>query len=70
MVVVGSLSQFQLMKHQSIRGFVQKHQYLRWPEDLQDIGWFLDKLAQRILKREKAKKDDSHIQLQTITTIS
>ncbi|XP_057585308.1 toll-like receptor 5 [Hippopotamus amphibius kiboko] len=70
MVVVGSLSQYQLMKHQSIRGFVQKQQYLRWPEDLQDVGWFLNKLSQRILKKEKERKKDNDIQLQSVTTIS
>ncbi|EHH50515.1 hypothetical protein EGM_01359 [Macaca fascicularis] len=70
MVVVGSLSQYQLMKHQSIRGFVQKQQYLRWPEDLQDVGWFLHKLSQQILKKEKEKKKDSNIPLRTVATIS
>lgn len=61
MVVVGSLSQYQLMKHQSIRGFIQKQQYLRWPEDVQDVGWVLNKLSQHILKKEKEKKEDNHI---------
>nr|XP_010339216.2 toll-like receptor 5 isoform X1 [Saimiri boliviensis boliviensis]XP_010339217.2 toll-like receptor 5 isoform X1 [Saimiri boliviensis boliviensis] len=70
MVVVGSLSQYQLMKHQSIRGFVQKQQYLRWPEDLQDIGWFLHKLSQQILKKEKENKKDNNISLQTVATVS
>ncbi|KAB0343213.1 hypothetical protein FD754_020139 [Muntiacus muntjak] len=70
MVVVGSLSQFHLMKHQPIRGFVQKQQYLRWPEDLQDVDWFLNKLSQCILKEEKERKKDSAIQLQSVTTIS
>ncbi|XP_028637671.1 toll-like receptor 5 [Grammomys surdaster] len=69
-VVVGSLSQYQLMRHETIRGFLQKQQYLRWPEDLQDVGWFLDKLSGCILKKEKGKKKSSPIQLQTITTIS
>ncbi|XP_024431750.2 toll-like receptor 5 isoform X2 [Desmodus rotundus] len=67
-VVVGSLNQYQLMKHESIRGFVQKQQYLRWPEDLQDVGWFLHKLSQHILKKGKEKKEDSSIQLQTVAT--
>ncbi|VTJ66455.1 Hypothetical predicted protein [Marmota monax] len=70
MVVVGSLSQYQLMKHQSIRGFIQKQQYLRWPEDLQDVGWFLNKLSQCILKKEKGKKEDSRIQLRSIAIVS
>ncbi|XP_048213564.1 toll-like receptor 5 [Perognathus longimembris pacificus] len=70
MVVIGSLSQYQLMKHENIRGFVQKQQYLRWPEDLQDVGWFLDKLSQRILKEGRGKKEDGHIQLQRVITIN
>lgn len=70
MVVVGSLSQYQLMRHESIRAFVQKRQYLRWPEDLQDVGWFLDKLSRHIRKTEKEKKTDDSIQLQTIATVS
>ncbi|KAF6073731.1 toll like receptor 5 [Phyllostomus discolor] len=68
-VVVGSLSQYQLMRHESVRGFVQKRQYLRWPEDLQDVGWFLNKLSQHILKKGKEKKkDSSSIPLQVIAT--
>ncbi|GAB1303480.1 Toll-like receptor 5 [Apodemus speciosus] len=70
-VVVGSLSQYQLMRHETIRGFLQKQQYLRWPEDLQDVGWFLDKLSGCILKEEKGKKKrSSSIRLQSITTVS
>lgn len=68
-VVVGSLSQYQLMKHQSIRGFVQTQQYLKWPEDLQDVGWFLKKLSQHILKKEKRTKKDNNTPLQTLATI-
>nr|XP_004653295.2 toll-like receptor 5 [Jaculus jaculus] len=70
MVVVGTLSQFQLARHQTVRGFIQKRQYLRWPEDVQDVDWFLHKLSQSILKKEKGEREDRHIQLQTITTIS
>ncbi|KAM9612729.1 toll-like receptor 5 isoform 1-T7 [Trichechus inunguis] len=70
MVVVGSLSQYQLMKHQPIRGFMQNRQYLRWPEDLQDVDWFLNKLSQQILKKEKEKKRDNSVALQTVTTNS
>lgn len=66
MVVVGSLTQYQLMKHQRIRGFVQTQQYLKWPEDLQDVDWFLNKLSHCILKREKERKNDNNIQLQAI----
>ncbi|XP_036133390.1 toll-like receptor 5 [Molossus molossus] len=70
MVVVGSLSQYQLMKHASVRGFVQKQQYLRWPEDLQDVDWFLSKLSRHILKKEKKKEQDTSIPLQTVASIS
>jgi len=45
LVIVGSLSQYQLVKHQCIRGFVWKRQYVRWPEGLQDVGWFLRTLS-------------------------
>ncbi|XP_021087598.1 toll-like receptor 5 [Mesocricetus auratus] len=69
-VVVGSLSQYQLMRHETIRGFLQKQQYLRWPEDLQDVGWFLNKLSGHILKEENGEKRNNTIQLQTLTTIS
>ncbi|XP_006761323.1 PREDICTED: toll-like receptor 5 isoform X1 [Myotis davidii] len=71
-VVVGSLSQFQLMKQESLRAFVQKQQYLRWPEDLQDVGWFLNKLSQHILQKEKRKDGgrDGDIPLQRIATLS
>ncbi|XP_075845484.1 toll-like receptor 5 [Microtus pennsylvanicus] len=68
-VVVGSLSQYQLMRHETIRGFLQKQQYLRWPEDLQDVDWFLNKLSGCILKEEKGKKRSGTILLQTVTTI-
>ncbi|XP_006871210.1 PREDICTED: toll-like receptor 5 [Chrysochloris asiatica] len=70
MVVVGSLSQYQLMKHQSIRGFVQKQQYLRWPEDVQDVEWFLHKLSQQILQKQKEERRNSSIPLQMVATIS
>lgn len=70
MVVVGSLSQYQLMKYQSIRGFIQKQQYLKWSEDVEDVGWVLNKLSQHILKKEKEKKENNPIQLQTIATIT
>lgn len=67
-VVVGSLSQYQLMKHEALRAYVQKQQYLRWPEDLQDVGWFLHRLSQHILQKEKKK--DGDVPLQAIATLS
>ncbi|XP_074118748.1 toll-like receptor 5 [Sminthopsis crassicaudata] len=70
MVVAGSLSQYQLMKYPPIRVFVQRQPYLKWPEDLQDVGWFLNKLSQSILTKKEEKKKSNNIPLQTIATIS
>ncbi|XP_034522469.1 toll-like receptor 5 isoform X5 [Ailuropoda melanoleuca] len=70
LVIVGSLSQYDLRKHQCIRGFVRKRQYLRWPEDLQDFGWFLHTLSQHILKKGKDAKRDGSIPLQTVAAVS
>ncbi|KAM5238842.1 toll-like receptor 5 [Ctenodactylus gundi] len=69
-VVVGSLSPYELMRHQSIREFVQKQQYLRWPEDMQDVGWFLWKLSQHILKKDKRKREGNDIPLQVVSAIT
>ncbi|XP_043860160.1 toll-like receptor 5 [Dromiciops gliroides] len=69
MVVAGSLSQYQLMKYPPIRVFVQRQPYLRWPEDLQDVNWFLNKLSQCILTIKEEKKSNN-IPLQTVATIS
>ncbi|NXY82094.1 TLR5 protein, partial [Alcedo cyanopectus] len=70
MVVVGSLSQYQLMKHKPIRNFLQRSQYLRWPEDYQDIDWFLNNLSFQILKEKKVHRDPSGIELQTVAAVS
>ncbi|NXU99019.1 TLR5 protein, partial [Cettia cetti] len=70
MVVVGSLSQYQLKKHKPIRNFLQRSQYLRWPEDYQDVDWFLDNLSCQILKEKKVQRKNSGIELQRIATIS
>ncbi|XP_053239060.1 toll-like receptor 5 [Podarcis raffonei] len=56
MVVAGSLSQYQLMKYQPVRVFLQRGQYLRWPEDPQDVEWFLNALSHQILKKKEVKK--------------
>ncbi|XP_061481091.1 toll-like receptor 5 isoform X2 [Rhineura floridana] len=56
MVVAGSLSQYQLMKYQPVRAFLQRGRYLRWPEDPQDVEWFLNALSHRILKEKEVKK--------------
>nr|XP_033794239.1 toll-like receptor 5 isoform X2 [Geotrypetes seraphini]XP_033794240.1 toll-like receptor 5 isoform X2 [Geotrypetes seraphini]XP_033794242.1 toll-like receptor 5 isoform X2 [Geotrypetes seraphini] len=70
MVVVGSLSQYQLMRYSHIRTFVQRRQYFRWPEDLQDVDWFLSRLSHKILKEEKVERKSNSLQLQTIATVS
>ncbi|NXH51259.1 TLR5 protein, partial [Rhabdornis inornatus] len=69
-VVVGSLSQYQLKKHKPIRNFLQRSQYLRWPEDYQDIDWFLDNLSCQILKEKKVQRKNSGIELQPVATVS
>eukprot|EP00061_Rhincodon_typus_P018186 g47253.t1 len=35
-LVVGKLPDYQLMKYQPIRAYIQSRQYMRWPEDPQD----------------------------------
>ncbi|NXI61763.1 TLR5 protein, partial [Anseranas semipalmata] len=70
MVVVGSLSQYQLMKHKPIRIYLQRSRYLRWPEDYQDVDWFLDNLSCQILKEKKVQRNVSGIELQTVATLS
>ncbi|XP_053919169.1 toll-like receptor 5 [Cuculus canorus] len=70
MVVVGSLSQYQLMKHKPIRNFLQRSRYLRWPEDYQDVDWFLNNLSCQILKEKKVRREASGIELQTVATVS
>ncbi|XP_008948457.1 PREDICTED: toll-like receptor 5 [Merops nubicus] len=69
MVVVGSLSQYQLMKHQPIRNFLQRSRYLRWPEDYQDVDWFLNNLSCQILKEKKVRRKARSIELQTVATL-
>ncbi|KAM4693236.1 toll-like receptor 5 [Discoglossus pictus] len=77
MVVVGSLSEYELKRYRPIRAFIQRRQYLKWPEDCQDVDWFLSRLSYQILKEEKVKKkeekltnESSTLQLQTISTVS
>ncbi|RLW06930.1 hypothetical protein DV515_00003991 [Chloebia gouldiae] len=70
MVVVGSLSQYQLKKHKPIRNFLQRSQYLRWPEDYQDVDWFLDNLSCQILKQKKVQRKTSGTELQPVATVS
>ncbi|NXL49847.1 TLR5 protein, partial [Podilymbus podiceps] len=70
MVVVGSLSQYQLLKHKPIRNFLQRSRYLRWPEDYQDVDWFLNNLSCQILSEKKVRRKASGIELQTVATHS
>lgn len=66
MMVAGSLSQYQLLKYQPIRAYLQRGHYLRWPADDQDVEWFLNTLSHQILKEKTAKKSKMQ-ELQTIT---
>ncbi|XP_074846016.1 toll-like receptor 5 [Carettochelys insculpta] len=70
MVVVGSLSEYQLKKYKPIRVFVQRSQYMQWPEDYQDVDWFLNNLSHKILKEKKVKKKLSVLEMQTVWTVS
>ncbi|KGL79097.1 Toll-like receptor 5, partial [Tinamus guttatus] len=70
MVVVGSLSQYQLRKHKPIRNFLQRSRYLRWPEDYQDVDWFLDSLSSQIMKEKKVQRKASDIELQAVAAVS
>ncbi|KAJ8017146.1 hypothetical protein DPEC_G00014730 [Dallia pectoralis] len=56
MVIVGNVPHYRLMKHEAIRNFVHKREYLLWPEDSQDLEWFYDKLTYKIIKDKKIKK--------------
>ncbi|XP_069089941.1 toll-like receptor 5 isoform X2 [Pleurodeles waltl] len=76
-VVAGALSQYQLVKFGPIRSFVQRQQYLRWPEDLQDIDWFFNRLSKKILKGQLVEKkiksmskETNTLELQSIATVS
>ncbi|XP_063775100.1 toll-like receptor 5 isoform X2 [Pseudophryne corroboree] len=77
MVVAGSLSQYQLKKYKPIRAYIQRSPYLKWPEDYQDVDWFLSRLSYKILKEEKLENRDvevstkgSALELHQIATIS
>ncbi|XP_055728562.1 toll-like receptor 5 [Salvelinus fontinalis] len=69
MVVVGNVPHYRLMKHEGIRTFAQKRDYLQWPEDTQDIQWFYEKLMSKILKDKKntAKDNNGDITLVNMT---
>lgn len=44
------------MKHRAVRAFVQKREYLVWPDDPQDLEWFYDRLITQVLKDSKLEK--------------
>lgn len=43
------------MKYNAVRAFVQRREYLVWPEDPQDLAWFYEQLVSRIIKDTKVK---------------
>ncbi|XP_071770325.1 toll-like receptor 5 [Centroberyx gerrardi] len=56
MLVVEKVPHYQLMKYNAVRAFVQRREYLVWPEDPQDLAWFYERLVSQILKNTKVKK--------------
>lgn len=50
------MAHYQLMKCNAVRAFVQRREYLTWPEDPQDLGWFYERLVSLLLKDTKVKK--------------
>ncbi|XP_042359336.1 toll-like receptor 5 [Plectropomus leopardus] len=58
MLVVGKMAHFQLMKNSTVRAFVQRREYLVWPEDPQDLDWFYERLISKILKDSKQTKSE------------
>lgn len=44
------------MRCNAVRAFVQRREYLTWPEDPQDLGWFYERLVSLLLKDTKVKK--------------
>ncbi|KAM9354894.1 toll-like receptor 5 [Pholidichthys leucotaenia] len=57
LLVVGKVTHYQLMKCNTVRAFVQRREYLIWPEDPQDTEWFYERLISRLLKDTKVKKN-------------
>ncbi|XP_075720721.1 toll-like receptor 5 isoform X2 [Rhinoderma darwinii] len=66
MVVVGSLSQYQLRKYKPIRAYIQRCEYLTWPEDYQDVEWFLSRISYKILREEKV--ENKSVKVKTISS--
>ncbi|XP_070842927.1 toll-like receptor 5 isoform X2 [Chaetodon trifascialis] len=55
MLVVGKVPHYQLMKYNAVRAFVQRKEYLVWPEDPQDLEWFYERLVSQIIRDTKMK---------------
>lgn len=49
------VAHYQLMKYNAVRAFVQRREYLIWPEDPQDLEWFYERLVSQILRDTKVK---------------
>lgn len=45
-----------MMRCDAVRAFVQRREYLTWPEDPQDLDWFYERLTSRLLRDTKGKK--------------
>nr|AEN71825.1 toll-like receptor 5 membrane form [Paralichthys olivaceus] len=56
LLVIGKVAHYQLMRYNAIRTFIQKREYLTWPEDPQDLEWFYERLISQILRNTKMKK--------------
>ncbi|KAM6906828.1 toll-like receptor 5 [Lycodopsis pacificus] len=56
MLVVGKVAHYQLMKYKAVRVFVQRREYLTWPEDPQDLEWFYERLVSQILRDTKVNE--------------
>lgn len=64
------MAHYQLLKCNAVRAFIQKREYLTWPEDPQDLEWFYEKLISKLFRDTKVKKlPDDRCQLQTVETV-
>ncbi|KAK2856553.1 hypothetical protein Q5P01_005288 [Channa striata] len=55
-ILVEKVPHYQLMKSHVVRSFIQKREYLTWPEDPQDLEWFYEHLTSCLIKDTKVKK--------------
>ena len=71
------------MKCNAVRAFVERKDYLIWPNDPQDLEWFYERLISQIRKNSKVKKpaedkpepdiqsqNEDEIQLENISPIA